>query len=57
MHRRVLPLLGLAVGEFFDYEQLTRLCVADQRWDFMFVAVPLHVIGGVGSPANAIAIR
>jgi kynurenine formamidase len=57
LHRRVLPLLGLAVGEFFDLERLATLCAADKRWDFMFVSVPLNLVGGVGSPANAVAIR
>jgi kynurenine formamidase len=57
LHRRVLPLLGLAVGELFDFERLAGLCAADRRWDFMFVSVPLNLIGGVGSPANAVAVR
>jgi kynurenine formamidase len=57
MHRRVLPLLGLAVGELFDFERLAALCASDKRWDFMFVSAPLHLVGGVGSPANAVAIR
>jgi kynurenine formamidase len=57
LHRRVIPLLGLAVGELFDFEQLAALCATDHRWEFMFVAAPLHLVGGIGSPANAIAIR
>jgi kynurenine formamidase len=57
LHRRVLPLLGLALGELFDFDRLAVACAADKRWEFLFVAVPLYVPGGVGSPANAIAVR
>jgi hypothetical protein len=30
---------------------------ADRRWSFLLAAAPLSVVGGVGSPANAIALR
>ncbi len=57
LHRRMIPLMGMAFGELFDFEQLTATCQRDARWDFMFVSVPLNIPGGVGSPANAIALR
>lgn len=57
LHRRVLPLLGLPLGELMDFEKLAAACHSDHRYDFQFVAVPLKVVGGVGSPANAVAIR
>ena len=57
LHRRLLPLLGMTVGELFDLEELALRCAADERWTFLLVSVPLHVTGGVGSPANAVAIR
>lgn len=57
LHRRVLPLLGMVLGELFDFERLGEVCAADGRYDFQFVSVPLHLLGGVGSPANAVAIR
>jgi hypothetical protein len=56
LHRRLIPLLGLALGEMFDLETLARRCRDDTRWTFMFVAVPLKVPGGIGSPGNAVAI-
>ncbi|MPY92489.1 MAG: cyclase family protein [Acidimicrobiia bacterium] len=56
LHRRVLPLLGLALGEMFDFEALADRCRASGRWAFFFVAAPLKVPGGVGSPGNAVAI-
>jgi kynurenine formamidase len=57
LHRRLIPLLGFAVGELLDLSRLASLCAGDSRWDFMFVSVPLNLPGGVGSPANAMAIR
>jgi hypothetical protein len=54
--RRILPLLGLALGEFFDLEKLTERCYATNRWEFFFVANPLKLPGGIGSPGNAMAI-
>lgn len=57
LHRRLLPMLGFAIGELFDFDGLGEDCAADGRWDFFFVSVPLNLVGGVGSPANAIAVR
>lgn len=57
LHRRLLPLLGFALGELFDFEELAHTSASDGRWNFAFVSVPLNLPGGVGSPANAVAIR
>jgi kynurenine formamidase len=56
LHRRLIPLLGIALGEMFDLDELARRCRAGDRWAFLFVAVPLKVPGGIGSPGNAVAI-
>jgi hypothetical protein len=57
LHRRLIPTLGMALGEMFDFERLAARCQADNRWTFMFVAAPLRLPDGLGSPGNAIAIR
>lgn len=57
LHRRLIPTLGLVVGELLDFDRLAERCGEDGRWTFLFVAVPLNTRGGIGSPANAIAIR
>lgn len=57
LHRRLLPTLGLAIGELFDFDALAERCAEDGRWTFLLAGVPLNVPGGVGSPANAVAIR
>lgn len=56
LHRRLIPGLGFALGELFDFRELARACEARERWDFLFVSVPLNLPGGVGSPGNAVAI-
>lgn len=56
LHRRLIPLLGLALGEMFDFETLAARCRSDNRYTFFFVAAPLHVPNGLGSPGNAVAI-
>jgi kynurenine formamidase len=57
LHRRLIPGLGFAIGELFTFGELAEACAADGRYDFFFVSVPLNVPGGVGTPANAIAVR
>jgi len=56
LHRRLLPCLGTALGEMFDFERLAERCRERGRWTFFFVAVPLKLPGGIGSPGNALAI-
>jgi kynurenine formamidase len=57
LHRRLLPMLGFALAELLDLEPLSAACAADDRWEFQFVAAPMNLPGGVGSPANAMALR
>jgi hypothetical protein len=57
LHRRLIPGLGMTLGEFFDLDRLAVACRADGRFTFFFVAAPLHLPGGIGSTGNAVAIR
>jgi kynurenine formamidase len=57
LHRRLLPALGTALGEMFAVDELATACRADERWTCFFVAAPLHLPDGIGSPGNALAIR
>ena len=57
MHRALIGLLGMPIGELWNLDPLAGACAADQRWSFLLTAAPLTVVGGVGSPANAIALR
>ena len=57
LHRRLLPTLGTAFGEMFALDELAAACRADGRFTFFFVAAPLNLPNGIGSPGNAVAIR
>jgi hypothetical protein len=57
MHRVLIPLLGMALGELWALDELADRGAVDGRWDCMVVAKPLNLTGGAGSPLNAVAIR
>ncbi|GAA0628767.1 cyclase family protein [Sporichthya brevicatena] len=52
VHILLIVMLGLWVGEIFDLEALAERCATDGRYEFLFLAPPLPVTGGVGSPIN-----
>ena len=56
-HRRLIALQGMPLGELWDLDELANECATDGVYEFMLVSVPLYIPGGVGSPANAYAIR
>jgi kynurenine formamidase len=56
LHRRALALLGMPLGELFDFEDLHAALQAQGRSSFLFMAVPLNLPGGVGSTGNAVAM-
>ncbi len=57
LHRDGIALLGMVLGELFDLETLAADCASDGVYECLFVAKPLHLRSGVGSPANAIAMK
>ncbi|MDI6628032.1 MAG: cyclase family protein [Rhodococcus sp. (in: high G+C Gram-positive bacteria)] len=56
LHRILIPLLGIYIGELWDLEELSQRCRDNGRFEFLVTAEPLNLLGGVGSPANALAI-
>lgn len=56
LHHRLITMLGMPLGELFELDELAHACRAAGTWDFLFTAVPLNLPGGVGSPANAVAV-
>ena len=48
--------MGLMFGEIWNLESLSQECAAGSQFEFLLVAPPLKVRGGVGSPVNPIAI-
>lgn len=57
IHPQLIALLGMAVGEMWDLDALAEDCARDGVYEFMVTAKPLNLVGGVGSPANAFAIK
>ena len=57
MHQELIALLGIALGELFRLDELAEDCVRDGVYEFLFVAKPIALIGGVGSPANALVVK
>lgn len=57
IHRQLIPLLGLLIGELWRLHDLAESCAADGRYEFLVTAKPLNLVGGVGSPPNAMAVK
>lgn len=57
LHRSLIGLLGFAIGELWDLEDLAEDCARDGVNEFLLASAPLHVTGGIGSPANAVAVK
>ncbi|GAA3552248.1 cyclase family protein [Amycolatopsis ultiminotia] len=57
MHRPLIALLGLIIGELWKLDELAEDCAADGVYEFLLTAKPLNLAGGVGSPPNAMAVK
>jgi kynurenine formamidase len=57
LHFALLPLLGLPIGELWDLARLAEDCAADGRYEALLTSAPLRLVGGVASPANALAVK
>ena len=42
--------------DYLCFENLVAQCEAAARWEFLFVAAPLRIPRGTGSPINPIAV-
>jgi hypothetical protein len=57
LHKVLIGRLGFALGELWDLRAIARSSATDGRYEYLFTSAPLHVIGGVGSTPNALAIK
>lgn len=57
MHQDLIALLGLPIGELWKLDELSVDCAADGRYECLLTVKPLNLTGGVGSPANATAVK
>jgi kynurenine formamidase len=57
LHQIAVPNMGLFLGEMFDLDALAADCAEDGVYEFLLIAAPLPVTGGVGAPVNPIALK
>jgi kynurenine formamidase len=57
LHQVLIGQFGMALGELWWLEDLALSCRRDGRYEAFLTAAPINVPGGVGSPANALAIK
>jgi kynurenine formamidase len=57
LHRILIGQFGMALGELWWLDDLVRSCRSDGRYEAFFTAAPTNVPGGIGSSANALAIK
>jgi kynurenine formamidase len=56
IHVLAINAMGIHLLDYLQFEDVVPLCEAAKRWEFLFVAAPLRIVGGTGSPVNPIAI-
>ena len=56
IHVLALNAMGVHLFDYLQFEDVVRQCEAERRWEFLFVAAPLRIVGGTGSPLNPTAI-
>jgi kynurenine formamidase len=56
LHMCCLVGMGVHLFDNLDLSRITAACRQRNRYEFLFCAAPLRVVGGTGSPVNPIAI-
>lgn len=57
LHQILIGQLGMALGELWWLDDLARDSAADGKFTSLVVSAPMNAPGGIGSPANAVAIK
>lgn len=57
MHPELIAMLGVYLGELWKLGPLAKDCAADGIYEMFVTSKPLNLVGGVGSPPNAMAIK
>lgn len=57
LHCALMRNLGVTLTEICDLEKLAEDCAADNQYVFLYVAAPLKVALGSGSPVNPVVIK
>jgi kynurenine formamidase len=56
MHVLALNAMGVHLLDYLQFEDVLPRCKEAGRSEFLFVAAPLRIVGGTGSPLNPVAI-
>jgi kynurenine formamidase len=56
IHPLQITAMGMAAMDSLQFEDLVAACEEEQRWEFLFLAAPLRLTAGTGSPINPIAV-
>lgn len=56
LHPALITRLGMTLAEMLWLEELAAYCAETKQYRFFFMASPLRVVGGAGSPVNPLAI-
>jgi kynurenine formamidase len=56
IHVLAITAMGIHLLDYLQLEDLAATCGRLGRWEFLFVASPLRIVGGTGSPLNPIAV-
>jgi kynurenine formamidase len=57
LHHILIGQFGMALGELWWLADLAADCLTDGVYEAFFVSAPFNAPGGIGSPANAVAIK
>jgi len=57
LHCALMRNLGVTLTEICDLERLAESCAQDKQYAFLYVAAPLKVAKGSGSPVNPVVIK
>jgi kynurenine formamidase len=56
IHVLALNAMGVHLLDYLQLEDLAVACEHERRWEFLFLASPLRIARGTGSPLNPVAI-
>jgi hypothetical protein len=51
-----IPFLGLVLVDNTNPERLAKVCAEEGRYEFLFTATPIRLVGSTGAPAHPLAI-
>ena len=58
LHNVLIGQFGMALGELWWLSStVVAICAADDVYEMFLVSTPMNAPGGIGSPANAVAIK